>query len=246
MSPRIRRTTSPLFKSIAGMTVNFLNKTDWGLGRERPLGGEHSRNPGLQRACLIHSPRERFEHGFDDVMRVAPGMQVQMQVEPGLIAECLHEVLHQLGWKVSNPFLRHRYFVRQVRAAADIHHRRAQGFVQRHRGLTKAADSRAIAQRLLKGAAQHNAHVFDRMMLVDVQVAVGFNLEVEEPMASEAFEHVVEKRNPGRDLAVAGAVDFERNLNLRLAGLAFYFRRPPWSVRSDYDGRDSAPAWFTR
>ena len=94
-------------------------------------------------------------------MRVAAGAQMQMEVEPSFVAECLHKVLHQLGWKVPNPFLRHRHFVRQVRAAAPIS-TTAVGFVQRRCGLTKAA----IAQRLPKGAARQPCLRRDRRKVV--------------------------------------------------------------------------------
>ena len=58
-------------------------------------------------------------------------------------------------------------------------------------------------------------------MEVDVQVALGADLEVEHGVAGEAFQHVVEKADAGIDVVVAGAVEVERDHDL---GLSRVFR----------------------
>ena len=49
----------------------------------------------------------------------------------------------------------------------------------------------------------------DRVVLVDMQVARGLHGDVEQGVAREQFEHVVEKADAGRDLGLAGAVEGE-------------------------------------
>src|SRR5208283_2117205 len=57
-------------------------------------------------------------------------------------------------------------------------------------------------------------------MLVDVEVALGFDFEIEETMARETIQHVIEEGNAGGDLAASAAVELERDLHRGLAGLA--------------------------
>ena len=58
------------------------------------------------------------------------------------------------------------------------------------------------------------------MVGVDLDIAVGLVAQIEEPVASEGVEHVVEKRHRRRALAAAAAVERELELDLGFAGLA--------------------------
>ena len=55
----------------------------------------------------------------------------------------------------------------------------------------------AVAKRLLERAAEDDTNVFDRVMVVYMKVAGGLDPEIEEAVAGEALEHVVEKRHAG-------------------------------------------------
>src|SRR5947209_6394617 len=66
-----------------------------------------------------------------------------------------------------------------------------------------------------------------------VEVAARLDLQVQQPMASREGEHVVEERNAGADLGPAGAVQVERQPDLRLSsapvdrGAPLRHRGPP-------------------
>lgn len=51
-------------------------------------------------------------------------------------------------------------------------------------------------------------------MAVDLKVAIGAHRQVEQPMAPEGSEHVVEKANAGLDIGRAGAVEVDRQLDV--------------------------------
>ncbi len=101
------------------------------------------------------------------------------------------------GLKAAHPFLLDRDVVGEIRAPADIDHRRAQRLVERHRRAAEAPDSRTIAQRLAKRASEHQADILDRVMVVNLEVTVGGDLEIEEAVAGETFQHVIEERHAG-------------------------------------------------
>ena len=61
---------------------------------------------GSHRGRLVHRARQRFEGRLDNMMRIAAAEQVQMQVHADLVAQRLHEVVHQLGLEGADPLLR--------------------------------------------------------------------------------------------------------------------------------------------
>ncbi len=58
------------------------------------------------------------------------------------------------------------------------------------------------------------------MVLIDVQIALARELEIEATMAREELKHVIEEANARRDLVFAGALDGERQIDLRLGSVA--------------------------
>src|SRR5208283_4146730 len=221
MSPCSRRTTWPPFRSIEGITVNFSNN---GLVAERALGRERARQPRLATGRMVHRARQRLEGRLDNVMRVAAADQVEVQVHPDFVGQRLHKVVHQLGLEVADALVADGDVVAEVGAPADIHNRRADGLVERHRRLAEALDPRTVAQRVAKRPSDHDPDVFDRMMVIYMQIAAGGDLQIEESVARKALEHVIEERHAGFCLAAAASVELERNIYRSLARLALDFR----------------------
>src|SRR5580692_11204144 len=136
----------------------------------------------------------------------------------------IFKIVHQLGLEVADALLVDGDVVAEVRAPADIDNRRADGLVERHRRLAEALDPRTIAQRIPKRPAHDDPHVFDRVVIIYLQIAAGGDLQIEESVARKAVEHVIEKRHTRLRLAATGAVELERNRNGSLARLALDFR----------------------
>jgi hypothetical protein len=57
-------------------------------------------------------------------------------------------------------------------------------------------------------------------MSVDMQIAFGFDIEIDQAMAGNLIQHVVEERHPGVQLLLTGAVDINHDADLRLIGIA--------------------------
>ena len=53
---------------------------------------------------------------------------------------------------------------------------------------------------------EHDANVFDGVVLIDVQVAIGAQGEVESAVPGEQLEHVIEEADAGGDLVLAAAL----------------------------------------
>ena len=65
-----------------------------------------------------------------------------------------------------------------------------------------------------------DAGVLDRVVVVDVQVALGLDRHVDQRMARQLVEHMVEEADAGRDVGLAGAVDIDGDRDLGFLGLA--------------------------
>src|SRR5581483_9221376 len=86
------------------------------------------------------------------------------------------------------------------------------------------AECRACCKSLRKCLAESDADVFNRVMLVDIEITI-----------CEKLEHVIEKAYAGRDFVLAAAFDGELQVNLSLFGdtingglshLATFWRKP--------------------
>jgi hypothetical protein len=62
------------------------------------------------------------------------------------------------------------------------------------------------------------------MMIVDLQIAATLYFEIEEAVAREQFEHVIEKGNAGGDARLAASVEVEDDAHVRLLRLSSNFR----------------------
>ena len=77
-----------------------------------------------------------------------------------------------------------------------------------------------VADRLRHRLAERDADVLDRVVRVDVQVALRLDVEVEHRVARHLVEHVLEERQAGRELGRALAVQVELDADLGLFGVA--------------------------
>ena len=98
----------------------------------------------------------------------------QVQREAGVIAKRAEELLRHAGVKIADALLRERSVEHKVRAAADIYGAEAERFIHRDHGMAVAHDAAAVAERLLKRTAEHDAGIFHRVVAIDIPVALGF------------------------------------------------------------------------
>ena len=68
--------------------------------------------------------------------------------------------------------------------------------------------------------AEHDADILDRVMRIDMQIALGLHIEVEQPMPGEGRQHMVEKSDPGVDRGFTRPIEVEVDENVGLGGFA--------------------------
>ena len=79
---------------------------------------------------------------------------------------------------------------------------------------------RRDSQGFADGLTQGNPGVLDRMVLVDIKIALGVQGQIHHRMPGDQLEHVVEEPYPGVDVVASAAVEVESDFDLRLSGAA--------------------------
>ena len=79
---------------------------------------------------------------------------------------------------------------------------------------TVAADAELVAERFGDRGPQRNAGIFDRVMRVDFQVSCHTHGQVEQAVAREAVQHMVEETDPSRDVSLSGPVQIDTDLDV--------------------------------
>ena len=75
-------------------------------------------------------------------------------------------------------------------------------------------------ERLGQCLAEHDAAILDRVVEVDVEVALGLELDVDQGVAGKLLEHVIEEADAGRDIVGACPIEVEARGDARFLGLA--------------------------
>ena len=107
------------------------------------------------------------------------------------------------------------------------------------------ADASLVAQRLGEGLAQTDADVLGGVVGVDMQIALGFDIEVDQPVARHLVEHVIEKGNTGLEDASPRAIEVDLDANPGFQGIAREFglpHRDTWRAWRLGGGRQSGRA----
>jgi hypothetical protein len=79
---------------------------------------------------------------------------------------------------------------------------------------------------------KRQAHIFNRVMIVNFDITPGLKNEVEETVPGEEFQHVIQERHASRDLILPLAIQVEMQMNIRFSGFAMYVGFPHACLRS--------------
>ena len=109
--------------------------------------------------------------------------------------------------------------VYQAGAAGKVDDYTAQRFIQRNIGMAITSNAGFIAKRLFQGLTHHDTDVFNRVMVVNVQIAFAGNIQVNQTMTRYLGKHVFKERNAGIQAVFAGTVKIEADGNLGFAGI---------------------------
>src|ERR1700733_12060029 len=185
------------------------------LGGRRALGlTEIDRNRAAKRAS------DPLEARFGDVMAVRAVKRFDMKREPAVAGESLEKLAHELSVESANLFGRKFRPEDEERTPRHVESDAGQGLVHRQVAVRVAGQASLVAQRFRQRLPERDAHVLDRMMIVDVAVALGANGDVDKGMTRQLIEHMIEKADAGCNIGKARPIEVEADFDARLLGLA--------------------------
>src|SRR4030095_132749 len=106
--------------------------------------------------------------------------------------------------------------VNQIKAPRQIHNRSTQRLIHRDEAHAVASDPSLVAQSLEERLPEAYCHVLDRVVIVYLQIAFAFNLEIKQPVSREQVEHVIEKGYSGVDATGSRPIKSQLNSDVCL------------------------------
>ena len=153
-------------------------------------------------------------------MAVGAVMQQQMQIHQSIAADGRPEFLNQLSIKLADLLCWEFHSIHKRHATAQVDGRCDQRLFHRKRHVTVASDPLLITQCLVQAAAKTDPDVFDRVVMINVQITNRFDLQIEKAVPSKQRQHVIEEANARGDLILATAIEIDRKLDLSFGGVA--------------------------
>src|SRR6185436_995117 len=92
--------------------------------------------------------------------------------------------------------------------------------------IARAIDPAPVAERFRDRLAERDPQIFDRVMLIYVEIAGRLDLQIETAVPGEELEHVVEEPDSCRDLVAPSAFETDCQGDLRLGRLPIDYRAP--------------------
>ncbi len=143
-----------------------------------------------------------------------------VQGEATVVDHGHEKFLDQLGVVAADSLGWNHQAVGEVGPAGAIQGHLHQRLIEGRHEMAKALDATAIAQGLGQGLADGNTHVLVAVVIIDVGVAAGTDLQVEEPVAGELMQHVIQEGHAGGHLAAAAAIEVEGHPHIGFTGNA--------------------------
>src|SRR5690606_37246620 len=157
------------------------------------------------------------------MVRIVPAQVIDVQRHLGMIDEALEEFVNKIDIEFTDTRPRELDIEFQSGAAGKIEHDPGKGLVQRYIGMAVAAYALLVADRLGECLAQRDADVLDRVMSIDMQVALGGDADIHHAMPRDLIQHVIEETESAVQFGNAGAIKIDGSDNLGFKGITFDF-----------------------
>jgi hypothetical protein len=147
-----------------------------------------------------------------------------VQRQTSLMCNCTKKLLDQVDIKIAGFTDFECDSIREECPIGDVDHDSAQGLVHGNDRMTVSPDSFLCSERLAQRFPQANPYVFDRVMMIDLRIPFGTQLQVHKTMNSHEGEHVIHERDAGIDLGRTFPIEPEEELYIRLFRFSLYSR----------------------
>src|SRR5262245_55195209 len=151
---------------------------------------------------------------------------LEMHVRARTLREALEEIGQQLRLEIADALHLQSEIDNCMRTSAQIDRGDAEGFVNRHDEIAGAIDAAARAERRRHRFAQRDPEILDRMVLIDVEIALRLDGQIESAMPGDEIEHVIEEANAGGHLIPSTAVELQPDRDVGFLRLTMDYAAP--------------------
>ena len=161
-----------------------------------------------------------------------------------LTRESEKELFGKLG--VERPYSLHLRInlVKRLAPARNINGRHDERLIHGDERIPETTDSLLVRKRLAKRRSEHNARIFDRMVVVHLVIALHPRGKIEASVTGERGEHMVEKSDTGRHIGRSRPVEVQRHLDVCLKSSACDCRLPHFISFRSISSADTT-RWFS-
>ena len=154
-----------------------------------------------------------------------------VHVDPRLTGQGVEEVADHVRLQLADHWLRELAILNVVGAAGTVDRDVSQRLVHRDGDIRRAPDSAMIPQRGPDCLSEADTNVLNGVVCVDAEVTLDLQRQVEQSMAGEEHQDVIERADAGVDISRAGAIDLKLELYLRFRRVAAHDRLTARHVR---------------
>src|SRR5574343_18084 len=191
------------------------------LAIQRPLGRRgNAGHARIWRNGHAQGAAKGLENRFRLVVGIFTPQVIDVQGHAGVVNQALEKFAEQIDIKGTDHGAGEINVVFKPRPTGKVDDNARQSFIERDVAVPVAGQALLVPPGLGKRLTKGDTEVFDGVMGVDMQIAMSNDIEVDEAMAGNLVQHVVEERNTGGELALAGAIKVETHGNLRFEGIA--------------------------
>src|SRR5580698_3084273 len=135
--------------------------------------------------------------------------------------KALKEIGHEFSLQITDEACADLGVDGEGSTATKIDGGNGQRFIHGHDEISGTQNAALVAERAVKRLAKRNTHVFDRVVLIHIEIAIAFEVEIEGAVARKQLQHVIEEANTGRNLVTALAFNGEFKLDARFSGISY-------------------------
>lgn len=107
------------------------------------------------------------------------------------------------------------------RTVGKVHNHTRQRLIQGNIRAAKAGNPLAFSQRFFKSLSQGDADIFDGMMVVDMGIPTGGEVNIKQAVPCQLIQHMVEKTDTAVDAGDPGTIQVEGDRDLGFGGFTF-------------------------
>ena len=151
-----------------------------------------------------------LKHAFSGMVRLIPVRMFKVKIHTGCYAERAEKFLKETHIEITHKGLRTRSPEAKKRTAPEIDCALAERFVHWQQEETVAPDAAAFAERLVEGVTECKPEILDTVMVIDVGIALEGDIQIDEGVPRQEFEHVIEESDTGMNGILTGPIEIDR------------------------------------